>query len=77
MNATNENDPDNPLPFIQLSALVANVMAYLEGREEKKEHGDRDAGRSDADEEKEKRHRKAVDAGLKRIRAFERRAGGK
>jgi len=71
------NNDNDELSFITLGAATLNVVRYLEGSEKQKEHGERDARRSDKDEEKAKQHREAVDQGLRDIAAFEERASGK
>ena len=65
MNATNDNDETDPLPFIHLSALVANVVGYLlEGREEHQERSDRNAGCGSAEDEQTDRDGCEVDESL-------------
>jgi hypothetical protein len=73
MEALNDNDE---LSFITLGAATLNVVRYLEGSEKEQERGERDAGRSDKDEEKAKQQREAVEHGLNHIAAFEKRARG-
>ena len=75
MNA-NDNSKDDPAPFIQLAAIVANVVRYLEGRKEQKEHGDRDAGCSDADEKCSNAQRETVNQHLSEPATFDRRVIG-
>jgi hypothetical protein len=64
MNATNDNDENDPLPFIRLSALVANVVAHLQRREEQQEDGGCDANSRDAGEGNSERDRADIDSGL-------------
>jgi hypothetical protein len=71
------NNDNEELSFITLGAATLNVVRYLESGEKQKKDGERDAGRSDKDEEKAKQHREAVDQGLRDIASFEERASGK
>lgn len=63
-NADNENDTWQPLSLAARRLLVRC--------EEQKKETDRETGRSDADDEDSRRHREAVNEGLKRLAAFER-----
>lgn len=76
MNSTNDNSQDDPLPFIALSALVANVVRYLENPKDKGGNDGPESPAKDTDEEKAKRHRDYVDQRLRELAAFERRARG-
>jgi hypothetical protein len=69
---THDNDND-PISFLSLAALTANVTRFL--FDQKKEEPNRDGG----DAEREQNpvgDRDYIDDSLRRIRAFERRAAG-
>lgn len=72
----NSNDANDPLPFIQLSAIVANVTRFLIPDEKQPVEREPERGGDAADEEKRKAHRDYVDRRLRDIAAFERRAAG-
>lgn len=49
--ATNDNDPDDPAPFIQLAATVRNVLLYLQSKDQAEREPEHDKDRADRDEE--------------------------
>lgn len=75
MKADNDNEPDT---FHSLSLATRRVVDRLRNpHEQQNEHGEGDADAGKRDEQKAREHREAVNEGLKRLRAFERRASGK
>lgn len=68
---------DDPLPFISLANITANVLTFLRLGEEKKERADDEAKGRDNDQSCRLDHLELVRHRLKELAAFERRANGK
>jgi len=72
MEGTHDND-DEPLSFVSLAALTANVVRYLELDKQKEDASER----SDKDEKRANERLEFVNRRLRDLRRFEDRAGGK
>ena len=74
--AANDDDFNDPLPFIRLAAATANIMTFLEATKQKKKDADDDAAGNGSEQNKTDEHARAVDQRLRDFSAFERRAAG-
>ena len=75
MNA-NDNDSDDPAPFIQLAAATRNVTRYLQADKKQNEQGSGETDAGKGDDEKGSENRAYVEHRLREISAFERIASG-
>ena len=69
-DADNDNEP---FPFVTLAAATAKA---LQTNEKQNVETPKDGAAKQDHERREKQHREAVESGLRRIAAFERRARG-
>ena len=77
MAADNENDPNDPLPFIQLGALTLNVLNYLSPRAPKQdERGADDRNSEKRSKCREESDREYIEQRERELREFESHARG-
>lgn len=72
--ATQDNDP---LTFISIAALTANVVRHLNLNEEKQKDSDRDPHPGNADKEADADKRRYIEHRLRAISLWEKIASGK
>ena len=62
---------DNSDTWIELAAATANLVRYLEGREQQKEDAQRDAEQNKENEQKREEQRAYIEQRLRDVAAFE------
>jgi len=70
----NENEP---LSFVSLAALTANVTRYLRVDEKKNEESEREPAPSRGDEQKRAQELEYVERRLRELRSWERKISGR
>jgi hypothetical protein len=73
---THDND-NEPLSFISLAAVTANVVRYLETDKQKDEQSKSDPAPSRGDDEKRAQELEYVEHRLRELRSWERKISGR
>jgi hypothetical protein len=65
----NENDVDDPLPFVTLAAITANVIEHLKIRETHEKYGQRQTAHQRRQKDQTERHVDRVQRPLRKMAA--------
>jgi len=75
-NYTNDNDENDPMPFVSIAAATANALRFLRLDEEQNEQRPSDGDGTTQPKDNRDGNREYVEQRLRELQRFERRANG-